>query len=100
MVVDEGVVAALRTGAVSWLQVFVASRAERTGQLFTGVRGTDPRRREDVDLLLETLGDLWTFGSIDRPFHARREDLEQFFELQPSEEELVMLRISTLFMRS
>jgi len=89
VVVDDGVAAALRAGGVDGLQLFVASCAERMAQLFTGVRGTDPSRQADVDLLLGTLEDLWTPGLADRQFGERQEHLEHFFELQPSEDELV-----------
>ncbi|MCH0570991.1 hypothetical protein I3F60_17300 [Streptomyces sp. MUM 136J] len=89
MVVDEAVAESLRGGKRIRLAVFVASCTERMAQLFTGLRGVDPVRAEDVDLYLTILEELWSLDLPDKAFSTRMEALQGFVELQPSEEELV-----------
>ena len=89
MVVDAAVAESLRRGERVRGAVFVASCTERMAQLFTGLRGGDPIRAEDVDLYLAILEELWSQNLPDRVFSARMKALQGFAELQPSEEELV-----------
>ncbi|MDQ0987266.1 hypothetical protein [Streptomyces sp. V2I9] len=58
-------------------------------QLFTGLRGGDDARAEDVDLYLQILDELWAPSTTGNVFAARMEALEEFPELQPFEEGLV-----------
>lgn len=85
MVVDPAVAESLRSGERTRVAAFVASCTERMAQLFTGLRGVDPSRAEDVDLYLEILEDLWNLDLADSVFAARMEALREFAELQPSE---------------
>ncbi|MFE7752625.1 hypothetical protein [Streptomyces sp. NPDC057428] len=86
---DSAVAESLRGSERVGLAVFVASCTERMAQLFTGLRGGDADRAEDVDLYLEILGELWDPSLADSVFSARMEALEELSELQPSEEGLV-----------
>ncbi|MFJ9826251.1 hypothetical protein ACIRSU_18045 [Streptomyces sp. NPDC101160] len=79
----------LRGGDPGRLATFVASCTERMAQLFTGLRGGDPSRAEDVELYLEVLEELWSPDLAGNVFAARIEALQEFAELQPSEEGLV-----------
>lgn len=88
MVVDAAVAEFLRRSERITLAVFVASCAERMAQLFTGLRGGEASRFEDVDLYLEILEELWDPDLSGSVFAARLEVLEEFIELQPSEEGL------------
>ncbi|MEU7075796.1 hypothetical protein AB0B30_37495 [Streptomyces narbonensis] len=89
MVVDPAVAESLRGGERTRIAAFVASCTERMAQLFTGLRGVDPSRAEDVELYLETLEDLWSLDLADSVFAVRMETLRELPELQPSEEGLV-----------
>lgn len=89
MVVDPALVESLRCGERARLSLFVASCTERMAQLFTGLRGVDPGRAEDVGLYLEILEEVWRFGLPGRAFSPRVDVLREFEELQPAEEELV-----------
>ncbi|MFC9863543.1 MULTISPECIES: hypothetical protein [unclassified Streptomyces] len=89
MVVDAAVAESLRGSERVRLAAFVASCTERMAQLFTGLRGGDDARTEDVDLYLEVLEELWAPSLTGNVFAARLEALEEFSELQPSEEGLV-----------
>ena len=89
MVVDPVVAESLRGSEPARLATFVASCTERMAQLFTGLRGGDPGRAEDIDLYLQILDELWLLDMAGSVFAERIEKLEQFAELQPSEEGLV-----------
>ncbi|GAA2148319.1 hypothetical protein GCM10009760_40220 [Kitasatospora kazusensis] len=89
MVVDEAVAESVRAAERVTLAVFGASCAERMAQLFTGLRGGDPNRTGDVDLFLEILDELWNLDLEGSIFSARVDALQEFAELQPSEEGLV-----------
>jgi uncharacterized protein YjaG (DUF416 family) len=89
MVVDAAVAESLRGSERVRLAAFVASCTERMAQLFTGLRGGDADRAEDVDLYLGILDELWDPNLTDDVFAAHMEALEEFSELQPSEEGLV-----------
>ncbi|MFC8076719.1 hypothetical protein ACFUN8_14435 [Streptomyces sp. NPDC057307] len=79
----------LRGGKQVRLALFVASCTERMAQLFTGLRGGDDARAEDVDLYLEILDELWNPSLTGSAFAVRVEAVEAFSELQPSEGELL-----------
>lgn len=89
MVVNAAVAESLRGSERVELAAFVASCTERMAQLFTGLRGGDDTRVEDVDLYLGILDELWLPSMTSNVFAARMEGLEEFPELQPSEEGLV-----------
>ena len=91
MVVDPAVVELLGAAELSKVSIFVASCTERMAQLFTGLRGGDESRSEDVDFYLATLDDLWILGGSNDDFVARSEVLKEFVELEPSEEGLTDL---------
>ncbi|MFH8698834.1 hypothetical protein [Streptomyces chartreusis] len=89
MVVDTDISDLLRDAGSDRLAVFVASCTERMAQLFTGLRGTDPDRTGDVDLYLQILEELWRIDLPGSAFSARAASLQEFAELQPSEEGIV-----------
>ena len=60
---------------------FVAGCAERMVQIFTGLRGRDEVRRDDVDLMLDVVDALWRADVPSTQFHdlaARVEELPEF----------------------
>jgi hypothetical protein len=89
VVVDEAVASALRELSPTRVEVFVASCAERMSQIFTGLRGTDPLRGEDIDNVVRLLGALWDADASADVFQGPAESLSRFPELQPSDEEVV-----------
>lgn len=89
MVVDEVVAEALRVPGQIDGRLFVAGCAERMAQVFTGLRGTDPARGADVDVLVRILDQLWDFDLEGSAFTIRVTELEGFFELAPSDNELL-----------
>lgn len=89
MVVDAAVAESLRGSERVRIAAFVASCTERMAQLFTGLRGGDDGRAADVNLYLEILDELWVPSVTGNVFAAHMEALEDFSELQPSEEGLV-----------
>ncbi|MEV6382709.1 hypothetical protein AB0M31_25295 [Streptomyces sp. NPDC051773] len=89
MVVDEAVAATLRGAVQTQVAVFVASCAERMGQVFTGLSGSDRSRGSDVELFIQLLGDLWSAETSAARFRDYVASLEGFRELEPSDEEIV-----------
>lgn len=86
---DAAVAELLRAGNPAWSAAFAASCAERMAQLFTGLRGGDPGRADDVDLYVEVLDELWNPDAASSAFAERVAALDRFAELRPSEEGLV-----------
>ncbi|MFJ4670191.1 hypothetical protein [Kitasatospora purpeofusca] len=89
MVVDPEVADFLRNGEPARIAAFVASCTERMAQLFTGLRGNDHNRTEDISLYLEILESLWSSDQAASSFSAHSDTVQGFAELQPSEEGLV-----------
>lgn len=80
-VVSQDVADGLRTGEPERIAMFTASCAERMAQLFTGLRGDDPGRAGDVEILLEVLDELWDIRLVGSAFTARVGQLERFVEV-------------------
>ncbi|MEV6237829.1 hypothetical protein [Lentzea sp. NPDC051838] len=81
ILVNDDVVAELRAGDPARAAVFTASCAERLVQLFTGLRGDDPARAGDVEILLDVLDELWDATLPGSVFASRAERLERFVEI-------------------
>ncbi|MGK4597675.1 hypothetical protein [Amycolatopsis sp. w19] len=78
--------AALQGQSRSQVNAFVAGCAERMSQIFTGIRGEDRSRVEDVELFLRILDDLWDFDASQELFNEHLNLLDEFPEISSADE--------------
>lgn len=97
MVVGDAVADALRSSGVECVNIFVASCAERMVQLFSGLRGDDPTRGDDVDFLLRLQKDLWDQELAPQRLNSSVNKLDGFEELQPADEEEELVDSADIF---
>lgn len=89
MVVDKVVEGAIRAHSQAHVAIFVASCAERMVQILTGLSGEGAARRGDVEIAIRLVEDLWSPAVPSAVFLDYTRSLEEFHELQPSDEEIV-----------
>ncbi|WP_411105313.1 hypothetical protein [Streptomyces sp. cmx-4-9] len=84
--VDDAVAAMLRDGDRAMLRLYVAACSERMAPLFIGLRAGMTGREADVDFYVASVRDLWFTDQPLTDAADRVRLLEQFPELEPSEE--------------
>ena len=81
MVMDEQFKQAFRQGSPLFRAYMVAECVERVAQIFTGTRGGDPSRIDDVATVVEALDALWDFSAEPQVFGPFVERVGRFEEL-------------------
>ncbi|GAA2965664.1 hypothetical protein [Actinokineospora diospyrosa] len=81
--------AQLVTRGPTEVAAFVAGCAERVAQLFTGLRGDDPERADDVDTYLRGLDLLWDVSAPSTEFDEVAAAMARWPELDTEQEPLV-----------
>ena len=81
MVMDERDQQAFRDGPQILRAFVVAECVERVAQIFTGTRGGDPSRADDVATVVEALDALWDFSAEPQVFGPLVERVGRFEEL-------------------